>query len=72
MVAKGVLKLLNMHMLLNEKNLLLTRNLALRTLGKLLIVFLTMVNPLYLFCSTAQGCCLLHLIKKNCLQKFFI
>ena len=48
------------------------RNLALRTLGKLLIVFLTKVNLLYLFYLVIQRCYLLHQIKQNCLLKTFI
>ena len=38
-------------------------------LGKLPIVFSTKVNLLYLLNSTVQWCCLLHLIKQNCLLK---
>ena len=45
------------------------RNLTLRTSGKLPIVFSTKVNLLHLLYSTAQRCCLLHLIKQNCLLK---
>ena len=52
-------------MLLKQKSLLLPRNLALETFGKLLIVFSTRVNLLYLLCSTDHKCCLLHLIKQN-------
>ena len=36
------------------------------------IVFSTKVNLLYLLFSTAQRCCLLHLIQKNCFQKSFL
>ena len=50
----------------------LPRNLALRTFGELPIVFATKVNLLYLLYSTAQRCCLLHLIKQNCLLKIFL
>ena len=39
--------------------------------GELLIVSSTNVNLLYLLYSSTQGCCLLHLIKQNCLLKNF-
>ena len=54
------------------KSLSLPRNLALRTFGELLIVFSTKVNLLYLLYSTAQRCCLLHLIKQKCFPKTFL
>ena len=62
-IAKGFLKLQNLHMLIKQKSPLLSRNLALVTSGELLIVFSTKVNLLYLLYSTTQRCCLLHLIK---------
>ena len=34
-------------------------------------MFLTKVTLLYLLCSTARRCCLLHLIKQKCLLKTF-
>ena len=40
-VAKGFLKLPNLHMLIKQNSLLLPRNLALETFGELLIVFST-------------------------------
>ena len=52
-------------MLLKQKIPSLFRNLVLRTFGKLLIVFSTKVNLLYLLYSTAQRCCLLLLINSN-------
>ena len=51
-----------MYQLAKQKNLSLSRNLALWTFGEL-------VNLLYLFYSGARSCCLLHLIKQNCLLK---
>ena len=71
-VAKGFLKLPNLHMLIKQKNPLLPRNLALVTSGELLIVFSTKVNVLYLLYSAARRFCLLHLIKQNCLLKIFL
>ena len=59
-------------MLIKQKNPLLPRNLALMTLGELLIVFSIKVNLLYLLYSTARSFCLLHLIKQNCLLKTFL
>ena len=56
-------------MLIKQKSPLLPRNLALVTSGELLIVFSTKVNLLYLLYSMVQWCCLLHLIKQNCLLK---
>ena len=40
--------------------------------GELQIVFSTKVSLLYLLYSTAQRCCLLHLIKQDCLIKTFL
>ena len=71
-VAKGFLKLPNLHMLITQKSPLLPRNLALVTSGGLLIVFSTKVNLLYLLYSMGRRCCLLHLIKQNCLLKIFL
>ena len=60
-------------MLIKQKSALLPRNLALVAFGELLIVFSTKVNLLYLLLySTAWRCCLLHLIKQNCLLKTFL
>ena len=59
-------------MLIKQKSPSLPRNLALGTFGELLIVFSTKVNLLYLLYSTAWRCCLLHLIKQNCLLKTFL
>ena len=59
-------------MLIKQKSPSLPRNLALGTFGKLPIVFLTKVNLLYLLYSMAWRCCLLHLIKQNCLLKTFL
>ena len=50
----------------------LPRVLALGTSGKLLILFSTKVNLLYLLYSTALKYCLLHLIKQICLLKAFL
>ena len=47
MVAKGFLRLPDLHMLMKQKSLSLPRNLALRTFGELSIVFSTKVNLLY-------------------------
>ena len=69
--AKRFLKLLNLQMLLKQMNPSLPRNLALETHGKLLIVF-SKVNLLYLLYSTPSKCCLLHLIKQNCLRKTYL
>ena len=58
----GFLKLPNLHRLIKQKSPLLPRNVALGTFGKLLIVFSTKVNLLYLLYSTAPRFCLLNLI----------
>ena len=71
-VAKGFLKLPNLHMLLKQKSPSLPRELALRTFGELLIVFSRKVNLLYLLYPTDRRCCLLYLIKQNCLLKTFL
>ena len=59
-------------MLIKQKSPLLPRNMALVTFDELLIVFSAKVNLLHLLYSTAQRCCLLHLIKQNCLLKTFL
>ena len=59
-------------MLTKQKSPSLPRNLALTIFGKLLIVFSTKVNLLYLFFSMAPRGCLLHLIKQNRLLKTFL
>ena len=48
MIAEGFLKLPNLHMLIKQKSPLLPKNLALVAFGKLLIVFSTKLNLLYL------------------------
>ena len=70
--AKGFLKLPNLHMLIEQKSPSFPRNLPLRTFGELPLVFSTKVNLLYLLYSTAQRCCLMHLINQNCLLKTFL
>ena len=70
-MAKGFLKLPNLHML-KQKSPLIPRNLALVTFGELLIVFSTKVNLLDLLYSMAQRSYPLHLIKQNCLLKTFL
>ena len=47
-------------------------HLALKTLGKLLTVFLIQANLLYLLYSTTQRCSLMHLINQNWLLKTFL
>ena len=47
-LAKGFLEMPNLHMLIKQKSPSLPRNLALRTFGKLLILFSTKVNLPYL------------------------
>ena len=60
-----------LHMLLKQKNPSPPRNLVLRTFGKLQTVFSIKVNLLYLLYSMFHRCCLLLLIKQNCLLKTF-
>ena len=52
-IAEGFLTLPNLHMLLKQKNPSLLKNLALGTFSKLLTVFSTKVDLLYLLYSTA-------------------
>ena len=59
-------------MLGKQNNLSLPRNSVLKTFGRLLIMFSKKGNLLYLLCSMALRCCLLLLIKQNCLQKTFL
>ena len=61
-----------LHMLIKQKIPSLPKNFALRTFGKLPIVFSTKVNLLYFLYSTAQRCCLLPPIKQSCLLKTFL
>ena len=55
-VAKGFLKLPNLHMQIKQKSPLLPRFLALVTFGELLKVFSTKINLLHLLYSTDQRC----------------
>ena len=71
-VAKGFLNLANFHMLIKQKSTSFRRNVALGTFYELLIVFSIKLNLLYLLYSTTLRCCLLHLIKQNCLLKTFL
>ena len=50
------------------KESITSQNLAL----ELLIVFSTKINLLYLLYSTGRRCCLMHMIKQNCLLKIFL
>ena len=54
------------------KEFITSQKLGSWTFGKLPIVNLQKVNLLYLLYSTTRGCCLLHLIKQNCLLKTFL
>ena len=69
--AKGFLKLPNLHLQIELQSPSLPRNFALVAFGELPIVFSTKVNLLYLLNSVAWRCCLLHLIKQNCLLNTF-
>ena len=69
--CKGVLEAAKLAYVIKQKSPLPPRNLALMNFGEFLIVLSTKVNLLYLFYSMAQRCCLLHLIKQNCLLKSF-
>ena len=70
--CKGVLEAVKLPYSNKTKETITSKNLALRTFGKMLILFSAKVNLLYLFFSTTQRCCLLHLIKQNCLLKTFL
>ena len=50
-VAKGFMKLPNLHMLLKQKSQSIPRNMVLRAFGQLPVVFTTKVNLLYLLYS---------------------
>ena len=69
--CRRVLEATEVTYAIKQKSPSLPRNLALRTFGKSLIVFSTKLDLLYLPYSTTQSCCLLHLIKQNCLLKTF-
>ena len=68
--AKGLLKLINLFILKNS--LSLSRTLAHKTFGKLLIVFSTKTNLLYFLYLIALRYCLQHLIKQHSLLKTFL
>ena len=70
--CKRILEAAKLAYAIQQKNPSLPRNLVLGTFGKLLTVFPTKVNLLYLLYSTACRCCLLLLIKQNCFLKFFL
>ena len=60
-IAKGLWKLPNLHILLKQKDF-----------GKFLIVFSTKINLPYLLYSTGRRHWFLHLIKANCLLNIFV
>ena len=70
--CKRVLETAKLAYFKKTKSPLLPRNFALGTFGEVLIVFSTKINLQYLHYSAAQRCCLLHLIKQNCLLKTFL
>ena len=53
------------------KESITSHKLGSQTFSKLLIVYSIKVNLLYLLYSTSRRCCLLHLLKQNCLLKTF-
>ena len=59
-------------MLIKQKRPLLPSNFALGNFGELSVVFSTKVDLLYLPYSVTQRCCLLYVIKQNCLLKTFL
>ena len=69
--CKMVLEAAKLAYATKTKELSIPRNLALGTFGKLLIVFSTKVNLLYLLYSVDRRCCLLHLIKAKLFAKNF-
>ena len=70
--CKMVLEAVKLAYATKTKQLSIPRNLALGTLGELLIVFSKKVNLLYLLYSVDRRCCLLHFIRQNCLLKTFL
>ena len=69
--ARGFLKLPNLHIHIKQKSPLIPTNLALGTFDELLMLIVFSTNLLYLLYSLARKCCLLHLIKQNCLLRNF-
>ena len=70
--CKGVLEAAELVYATKKRSPSLPRNLAVKTLSELLIVFSTKVNLLYLPYSADRRRCLLHLIKQTCLLKIFL
>ena len=70
--CKRVLKIAKLACATKKKTMSLPRNLALATFSKLLIVFSIHINLLYLLYSTDHRCCLMQLIKQNCLLNTFL
>ena len=71
-LCKRVLESSNSAHANKTKSPSLPRNLALGNFGELLKVFSTKVNLLYLLYLAARRCCLLHLIKQNCLLSLYL
>ena len=65
------MKLPNLHIHIKQKSPLIPTNLALGTFDELLMLIVFSTNLLYLLYSLARRCCLLHLIKQNCLLRNF-
>ena len=70
-IAKRFLKLPNLHILITRKSPSLPRDLALSDSWQI-ANSVPKVNLLHICYSTLQGCCILHLIKQNCLLKTFL
>ena len=71
-IAKGFSKVPNLHMLIKPKNLRIFQNLGSRDFWRIANSVLnkgkSAIPPLF----NGQRCCLLHLIRQNCLLKTFL
>ena len=70
--CKRVLEATKLEYATKTKESITSHKLGSQTFGKLLIVFSTKVNLIYLLYSMVQRCCLLLLIKQKSLLKTFL
>ena len=70
--CKRVLEAAKLAYATNTKESFTSQKLGFATFGELLIAFSRKLNLLCLVYSTAQRCCLLLLVKQNCLLKTFL
>ena len=71
LIAQGFVKLPTLYLLIKQESIT-SLKLGSWDFWQIANSILNKVNLLYLLYSTTQACCLLYLIKQNCLLKTFL